>query len=437
MADLKLSQLTTQANIDIDNAYVLGVDVSDTSQAATGSNYRFKVKDLVDSVGGTTPDNFVWVSEAADFGTAVGGVITLAANTTYYITGTVDLNGDRLVGAENTTLLGATSEISRLTSTGLGASVALFSTQWTTPMRYFTIQDVGTAIDIDGTLRTVALDWDGVNFLNVTNVGVIDSVDNFIFDKGALLSSTGLTFTGTIGTIALNNSIFSGTGAANAIITLDAGLTVSRRCRITYSSFVVFGSTIGIDVDASATIPSEGFILDTLNFSAGGNYVNGIDYLDVRARWTENRGIQNTTSIGGFSMTQNPTITPIASSGVEYKVLGTTTPYASNQRFTHTNNRLTYIGSLTRFFNITASLSYRCPSRSNQQVGVYIAINGVPVEESEVYNRTINTTDLVSSTIVYVAELSTSDTVEIFIENFDEAQNLLVEYMNCVVQAIK
>lgn len=437
MADLKLSQLGTKANVDVDNSYVLGVDTADTAQAATGSNYRFNIREMVDAVGGTTPDNFVWVSEASDFGTAVGGVITLAANTTYFITTTVDLNGDRLVGNENTTLLGATSEISRLTSTGLSATEYLYTTQWTCPVRYMTFQDVPKAIYIDGTLRTVAADWDGVNFLNVGEVGVVDSTDNFIFDKGAVLSSTGWTFKGSIGTVALNNSIFTGTGAANAIITLDPTLSISRRFRVTYSSFVVFGSTIGIDVDAAATIPAEGFILDTLNFAAGGNYINGITYLDDRSRWVECRGIENTTAVGGFSMTANATTTTIPAANTEVKIAGVTTPYSVNQRFSHTSNRLTYTGSLTRFFQISASASFRCPTRSNQQVGLYVAINGVPIGESESYTRTQNTTDLVNSNIIYVAELQTSDVVEIFIENIDTDDDLLVEYMNCVVKALK
>lgn len=437
MADLKLSQLGTKANVDVDNSYVLGVDIADTAQAATGSNYRFNIREMVDAVGGTTPDNFVWVSEASDFGTAVGGVITLAANTTYFITTTVDLNGDRLVGNENTTLLGATSEISRLTSTGLSATEYLYTTQWTCPVRYMTFQDVGRAVYIDGTLRTVAADWDGVNFLNVGEVGVIDSTDNFIFDKGAVLSSTGWTFKGSIGTVALNNSIFTGTGAANAIITLDSTLSISRRFRVTYSSFVVFGSTIGIDVDAAATIPNEGLILDTLNFAAGGNYVNGITYLDERARWLECRGITNTTSAGGFYMFANTTLTTIPAINTEVKINGVTTPYSVNQKFSHTNNRLTYTGSLTRAFEITASISFRCPARSNRQVGLYVTINGVPINESEVYARTAAVGDMVNANILYVAELSTSDYVEIWIENADDSNDLLVENMNCVIKALK
>lgn len=437
MADLKLSQLSVQNTPDPENSYVLGVDVSDTSQAPTGSNYRFKLQDLVDSVGGTTPSNFVWVKEPSDFGTSVGGVITLAANTTYYITTTVDLNGDRLVGNENTTLLGATSEISRLTSTGLGATEYLYTTQWTCPVRYMTFQDVTRAVHIDGSLRTVAADWDGVNFLNVSEIGLINDVDNFIYDKGAFLNSTGISFDGTIGTVGLNNSIFVGTGAAVNIFNLESTLVITRRFRITYSSLVAFGATVGINIVSGATLPSEAFILDTVNFSGGSTYVNGLTFLDEESRWIESRGVENTTSVGGYSMAANAIETPVAVAGTAYKVEGTTTPYAINQRFTHTNNRLTYTGALTRFFQISASVSLRCPSRNNEQIGIYVAVNGVVVPESEVYTRTLASSDLVNANIIFVSELMTSDEVEIWVENEDSASNILVENLNCVVKALK
>lgn len=92
--------------------------------------------------------NIVFVSSKSELPTAVEGVITLAANITYYFTTTVDLTGDRLVGGANTVILGSSSENSRITSTGLGAGVPLFYTEWTTPVRHVTFQDVDTAIQL-------------------------------------------------------------------------------------------------------------------------------------------------------------------------------------------------------------------------------------------------------------------------------------------------
>ena len=68
-----------------------------------------------------------FVARKADLPAAVTGVITLAANATYYFVNTLDLTGDRLVCGANTTILGSSSENCRLISTGLSAATALIS----------------------------------------------------------------------------------------------------------------------------------------------------------------------------------------------------------------------------------------------------------------------------------------------------------------------
>jgi len=95
---------------------------------------------------GATTGDVVFVADKDDFPTAVGGVITLAANITYFLTADIDLAGDRLVGSQDTVLIGGSSENCSLTSTGLGAGVALFTTEWTTPIRHIAFKDVDTCL---------------------------------------------------------------------------------------------------------------------------------------------------------------------------------------------------------------------------------------------------------------------------------------------------
>ena len=54
--------------------------------------------------------NIVFVASKSDLPTAVSGVITLQDSITYFITTTVDLTGDRLVGGQNTSIIGGSSE---------------------------------------------------------------------------------------------------------------------------------------------------------------------------------------------------------------------------------------------------------------------------------------------------------------------------------------
>jgi hypothetical protein len=399
---------------------------------------RVAYSDFINLLGGDITiggGDIVFVNSKDDLPTPVSNVITLADNVTYYFTTTVDLLGDRLVGGQNTVILGASSENSRITSTGLGTGVALFTTEWTTPIRHVTFQDVDTALAIDGSVNPpLALDWTGVNFLNVPNVGLIDTADNWIYSKGAFLNSQNLQFDGTHGTIGIDNSIFVGSGSAGNILDILSTATITRRFRLIYSSVVVFGSTVGINVDASATIPTEGYILDTINFSAGGTYLSGVSYTDNKTRFVNSKGIENTAEIGNYFMTNNATVTTITTVDTAVKVLGATTANAINQKFTHTDNRLTYVGALIRDFQVTATISLT--SGNNKVIGVYVAKNGVIITSSEMYSTTSGSGRAESVTCQTILELAENDYVEIWVENSSNSDDITVEYLNVICKSL-
>ena len=379
--------------------------------------------------------DIVFVTAKSDLPTPVSNVITLANNITYYFTTTVDLLGDRLVGGENTVILGASSENSRITSTGLGVGIALFTTEWTTPIRHVTFQDVDTALDIDGSVNSpLALDWTGVNFLNVPNIGLIDTADNFIYSKGAFLNSQNLQFDGSHGTIGIDNSIFVGSGSAGNILDILSTCTITRRFRLIYSSMVVFGSSVGINVNSSATIPTEGYILDTINFSGGGTYLSGVSYTDNKTRFVNSKGIDNTAEIGNYYMTNNATATTISTVDTPVKASGTTTANAINQKFTHTDNRLTYVGALIRDFQVTATISLT--SGNNKVIGVYVAKNGTVITSSEMYSTTSGSGRAESLTCQTILELNENDYVEIWVENSSNSDDITVEYINVICKSL-
>jgi hypothetical protein len=380
---------------------------------------------------------FVNVLSKTDFPAAVGGVITLVSGTAYIINGTVDLSGDRLETGGICALFGTSSETAFLTSTGLTAGVALITSTYTLPMQNLTIKDVDTAVDIGNTLspeETVAMDWNAVNFSNIPNIGTISDCDNWIYTNSAILSSQGLVFDGTVGTIGSSNSIFVGSGAAGSIISVASTATISRRFRIIYSSIVAFGSTTGIDVDVSATVPNEGYILDTCNFSGGGTYTAGVAYTDDKARWIECRGVQNTTATGNMTMGGNSTATTGLTQGVPAKVAGTTSLNSISQKFSHSSNRLTYDGSLSREFQVTVVATLT--SGNNKVIGLFVAKNGTTISESEMQTTTSGTGRSESITCQTILELATSDYVEIFCSNESGTQDVTVEYLNVIVKGI-
>lgn len=384
-----------------------------------------------------TSEGLVLVNEKRDLPEPVSGVITLEAGKTYYFLADIDLLGDRLETGGVVTITGTSSETSSITSTGLGASTPLLTSRYTIPVRFITFKDVDTGIYIDdngGANAPLAVDWLGVNFLNVPNIGEIGTVDNFIYDTGAFLSSQGLQFTGTVGTVGLNNSLLSGTGSAGSLLEITSTATITRRFRTIYSSVVAFGSTVGYTVDAVATIPVEGFILDTINFAGGGTYVSGLDSSDNKSRWSGCRGIPNSASVSSYYMNGNTTATVVSSSGVAYKAAGTTTSSAITQKFTNTDNRATYIGALTGNFHVAAVLSLN--AGNNNQIGVYIAKNGTILPESEIY-VTANSGGRAESAFVQVLlELAQNDYIEVFVENSTSATNITVSELNVTVEAV-
>jgi hypothetical protein len=366
-----------------------------------------------------TGDEFVFVGGKVDFPTAVGGVITLANDVTYYITGLVDLTGDRIVAGQNTTILGASSENCILKSTGLNASTALITSIYSLPMRNITITH-GTALDLDGDATTTALDWFGVNFTDCATVGTIKDYTNFVMSDSAFLNSGNLTFDGTIGTIATSNCLFDCSTGSTALI-FPSTLTVSRRIRIIYSSFVVLSGETGVNLNVSATVSSERYILDTVNFSGGGTYLAGVTYTDNKALFVNCVGITNTSTKGFMYMLNNTTDTPIGVSNVNVwvKASGTTTS-GTNSKFTHTTNRLTYNGAFTNSFLVTVNATVRSAT-SNQSISIGVAKNGTIIAESEGIIRTTTANVEHGGSTQAVLEMVANDYVELFVRNTNSA----------------
>ena len=373
--------------------------------------------------------NLTFVRDKNDLPLASNGVITLPPNVAYYFVTTVDLEGDRLVCGENTTLLGSSSENCRIKSTGL--TDPLITSVYSLPMRGLTIEATH-ALDLSGDGTTTALDWFGVNFTDCATVGTVEDYSNFIMTDCAFLNSSGLTLDGTIGTVGFSSCLFdSNTGGT--VITIPATAEITRRFRIIYSSFVVGSGETGINLSGSATIPTEGYILDTVNFSGGGTYTTGVAYTDDKARFTECRGIANSAVVGYYTMTDNATATVIESTEVPVKVAGTTTSQAVTQRFSHSNNRLTYTGALTRVARVSVILGFT--TGANDRVGIYIARNNSVISFSESY-ATANAAGRVETVSAQtLVSLGTNDYIEVFVQNESDTDDITVTELSVIIEA--
>lgn len=363
---------------------------------------------------------FTYVSALADLPTPSSGVITLTTGT-YFFTDNVDLVGNRLLCTGPVCIRGTSSETCSLTSTGL-VGVALITTTYSLPMMDITITapSGSTAISAVAADASYAIDWKGVNFLDCPSIGTISGYGNAIFEDGAFLNSAGLTFGGNMGTIAFDTYLISvGTGTG---ITLPATLTLSRRFRMIYSSVIVTGANVGIDVSSSASIPVDSYILDTVNFSGGGTYTSGVTYSDNKARFLQCKGISNSSTLGYATMIGNGTATTIGAINTPVKIAGTFTLESLSQRFSLSSNKLVYGGALTQICEISANCSLT--TTANNVVAIYIYKNGVKVSNS-ISIATATAGGKAENCSTYtILSLSSGDEIDIWTENQTAANNI-------------
>ena len=396
---------------------------------------------LADIAGTPQTSDIVFVHSKSDLPTATsGGVITLADSVTYYFTTHIDLSGDRLLGGANTTILGGSSENCSVTSSGLLSTEYLFTSQYTTPIRHITFKDVTNAISINDGLsgaQPIALDWTGVNFSGCTQNAFFGPIDNFIFSKGAILGGGSITFDGSAGTVGIDNSIFTGSGAAYNILEFTPNSAITRRFRIIYSSFVAFGSTIGINVNDGISIPIDSYILDTCNFTGGSTYLSGIGDIATtnEPRFVNNKGIENTAAIGNYFTSDNTTATTFSAVAAPTTILATTSANDINQKFVHTGNRLTYVGELQKGFEVQAVASFTGAGQ-NKLIGLYVAKNGVILPDSEMYATTDGTNKAQSISIQTITRLVNNDYIEVWIENDTDTTSVVVTFLNVIIKSV-
>jgi hypothetical protein len=134
-------------------------------------------------------------------------------------------------------------------------------------------------------------------------------------------------------------------------------------------------------------------------------------------------------------MQNNATATVITTASTPVKVEGATTAGASNQRFSHSNNRLTYDGARTRYFKVVA-MGSMINAGNNDEYGLYIYKNGSAVVESEKYITANGAGRVESFAIQAVVELSTSDYVEIWIENVADVDDATISFLNVIINPI-
>jgi len=371
---------------------------------------------------------YVWVASLHDLPTPIEGVIYLEAGYNYFILGRVDLSGNRLEALGDIAFQGYSSETSFITSTGLGVGVPLLTSAYTVSIQNLAIHDVDTCMLIDG--LDVALDWQNFNLWNIPNIGTIGTAQNLVCSYLAFFDCANWQFSGTVGTISFNNSLFNNFRNAPTYDFL-ATAVITRRLRFVDCAFNTSGTGNSIRLNAATTVPTDQFILRGNSFAGGTlSHVVGRLATDNVSDWLINKGIPNSQNYAAIFMDDNNTNTNTGTPNNFTKVLGTTTLLTA-QRFTASNNRLTFTGAIEKPFCLSAVASITGGSnvQFSLQIRVFNAANTL-IHNSVAFRTTTGggggagNADNVTATTLY--SLNVGDYFELWISSASNNQNVVI-----------
>jgi uncharacterized protein (UPF0254 family) len=136
-------------------------------------------------------------------------------------------------------------------------------------------------------------------------------------------------------------------------------------------------------------------------------------------------------SVGEMYFNNNATDTAITTINTPVKITAT---YVSGElaNFTHTGGTLTYTGAATRIFKVDCKLCYTINAGTGGDYTIIIYKNGAAVSKSrntqEVFTSEINSTSAQAA-----ISLTTSDTIEVYIENNSNTDDIAVVNFNAIV----
>ena len=263
-----------------------------------------------------------------------------------------------------------------------------------------------------------------IQFINNTNGISYSNIGNLLLNNQAWLNTnngTFETFSGNFGLIQKNSGFSTVNGADVALDVSNASLSVGT------------GILLGT-VFSGTTTATSGYVR---GYAAASTYT-GYKFSNV---WTVNApglsseadseatGDSNLDAAVGSGVTTSFSGT---GSGSRRKIVGTTT---SNNLFRFSkdgDNRITYRGNNTRYFQVSASVSYQ--TTADATIILYIARNGVVLTETKVYGKPsgglFSSSGIIALPIIGTVQLKTGDYIEIWAERYEGSGSMQTVSLN-------
>lgn len=362
-------------------------------------------------------DNYVLVKSVNDLPAPTSGTITLDENTLYEINGTITLSNP--IELNNAQLLGRDVGEDKLSK----ASGAVFTGTTGGNIKNLTIEGGGTVFAITG---GTSLLFQNCIVSGMASIGSISGVGLYFSNIVNFVNNTnGITYNN-IGNLLLNNQGWASTNSGTyETFTGTFGLIE----KVSGFSTVASGAT-GIDVSTDPTV-GDGVLQGTV-FSGPGTYVNRYSTQNMpfnfNKNWTVNApGIpQESDDVSSGNIYYDGTITTgfvqTITNGTAINLTGnsnsnTTTAVNLFRVTSPQDNRLQYVGTKTRNFQINAALSVRGNSGTGDYYAFFIRKNGAggtSLIETNTLMRVNNTADISSNSISGTVELAPNDYIEIW-----------------------
>lgn len=364
----------------------------------------------------------VIVNVLGDFPTPVGGVITLAGGTEYFLNNDINIGTNRFVMGDGTVLRGSDSSVITLTATGSN--------------------DLFTATDVTFRIDSISINCASCRVFNATNVAktkLLQMIDMTVIacDTIGSLSGYSAIQVNNVAFLAVATSGITLAGNSGAIFALVCLINMTDGSFIDLSTFTVDSMTVnnslftlvaatsfGITGTGSTNIVSIGTMVNC-RASGSGALLNGITVDDEKWQFDLNDDIPDSRPDALMSLQSNATETVITVAGTPILVAGTWVVEDSSQMTATTGGRATYDGVKDARLPITASVSVEPVSGTNITVSACVAINGTVVPNS-LRSGTATAGAPTSITVPWQETFSNGDFVEIFVANEDTTSNLIV-----------
>jgi len=139
--------------------------------------------------------------------------------------------------------------------------------------------------------------------------------------------------------------------------------------------------------------------------------------------FVSNTGVKDSQIVGLTHLTDSSSTT-FVSTGVAVKVAGTTST-EMNERFTGSNNRLTYTGVRDALVSVDASFTVDAAG-NNKQISVYIAKNGTIRAASKSLVRVATGSDNRTGVCLDLLNIQTGDYIEVWAANDIDTTSITV-----------